>query len=106
MVMLRQAVESSADSLEMSIDLGNGYNPGAFTSTVTTDEAGESHEQKVYNGTTEDLLSIIKDLRARVAALESAAARFRIPLTPTTQHHVRSSPPQKLQKAERSPNTG
>ena len=46
--------------------------PAAFQTTYSTDEEGNQVENQTYIGTTEDLLSIIKDLRARVAALEGA----------------------------------
>ena len=59
---------NGAFSLRMESD-----DPAAFTTTLTTDEEGNEVSNSVYNGTTEDLLSIIKDLRARVTALEAAA---------------------------------
>ena len=59
---------NGAFSLRMETD-----DPDAFTNTITTDKHGNEVVKSVYHGTTEDLLSIIKDLRARIAALESAA---------------------------------
>ena len=59
---------NGAFSLRMDTD-----DPAAFQTTYTTDDEGNQVEQQEYIGTTEDLLSIIKDLRARVAALEAAA---------------------------------
>ena len=59
---------NGAFSLRMQSD-----DPAAFTTTITTDEEGNEVSNSVYQGTTEDLLSIIKDLRARVTALEAAA---------------------------------
>lgn len=53
-------------SLRMQSD-----DPAAFTTTLTTDDEGNEVSNSVYQGTTEDLLSIIKDLRARVTALEA-----------------------------------
>ena len=53
-------------SLRMETD-----DPAAFQTTYTTDEEGNQVEQQEYIGTTEDLLTIIKDLRARLAALEA-----------------------------------
>ena len=47
--------------------------PAAYTTTVTTDEEGNEVSNSVYQGTTEDLLSIIKDLRARITELESGS---------------------------------
>ena len=47
-------------------------NPNKFLSTLTTDTEGNEISDSVYNGKTEDLLAIIKDLRARVTALEAA----------------------------------
>ena len=58
---------NGAFSLRMESD-----DPAAFQTTYATDEEGNQVENQTYVGTTEDLLSIIKDLRARVAALESA----------------------------------
>lgn len=46
--------------------------PAAFITTLTINEKGNEVSNEVYTGTTEDLLSIIKDLRARVTALEGA----------------------------------
>ena len=57
---------NGAFSLRMESD-----DPAAFQTTYTTDEVGNPVENQEYIGTTEDLLSIIKDLRARVAVLES-----------------------------------
>lgn len=59
---------NGAFSLRMQTD-----NPSAFTQTLVIDEEGNELSRNVYNGTTEDLLSIITDLRARVASLEAAA---------------------------------
>ena len=47
--------------------------PAAYQTTFTTDEEGNQVEEQTYLGTTEDLLTIIKDLRARIEALEAAA---------------------------------
>ena len=62
---------NGAFSLRMETD-----DPVAFQTTYTTETDEEGNEVQVENqeyiGTTEDLLSIIKDLRARVAALEAA----------------------------------
>ena len=58
---------NGAFSLRMQTD-----DPTAFQTTYSTDEEGNQVENQTYIGTTEDLLSIIKDLRARVAALEGA----------------------------------
>ena len=55
-------------SLRMQSD-----DPAAFQSAFSIDDEGNQVENQEYIGTTEDLLSIIKDLRARVAALEGAA---------------------------------
>ena len=68
---------NGAFSLRMQAD-----DPAAFTTTLTTDEEGNDVSDSVYNGTTEDLLSIIKDLRARVTTLEAAAGPA--PSTPVT----------------------
>ena len=57
---------NGAFSLRMETD-----DPAAFQTAYTTDDEGNQVEQQEYIGTTEDLLSIIKDLRARVAALEA-----------------------------------
>jgi hypothetical protein len=48
-------------------------NPAAYQTTFSTDEEGNQVEEETYVGTTEDLLTIIKDLRARVEALEAGA---------------------------------
>ena len=56
-----------AFSLRMQTD-----DPAAFQTTYTTDDEGNQVENQEYIGTKEDLLSIIKDLRTRVAALEAA----------------------------------
>ena len=60
-------------SLRMETD-----DPDAFQTTYTTETDEEGNEVQVENqeyiGTTEDLLSIIKDLRARVAALEAGGS--------------------------------
>jgi hypothetical protein len=53
-------------SLRMDTD-----DPSAFQTTYSTDEEGNQVENQEYIGTTEDLLSIIKDLRARVTQLEA-----------------------------------
>lgn len=53
-------------SLRMESD-----NPAAFQTTYSADSEGNQVENQEYIGTTEDLLSIIKDLRARVAQLEA-----------------------------------
>jgi hypothetical protein len=53
-------------SLRMQSD-----DPAAFTTTYSTDDEGNEVSNSVYQGTTEDLLSVIKDLRARVTALEA-----------------------------------
>ena len=45
--------------------------PAAFQTTYSTDEEGNQVENQTYIGTTEDLLSIIRDLRSRVDALEA-----------------------------------
>ena len=45
--------------------------PAAYQTVYTADEDGEQVEEQTYIGTTEDLLDIISDLRARVAALEA-----------------------------------
>ena len=58
---------NGAFSLRMDTD-----DPAAFQTTYSTDDEGNQVESQEYIGTTEDLLSIIKDLRARVAALEAA----------------------------------
>ena len=58
---------NGAFSLRMESD-----DPAAYQTTYTTDEEGNQVANQEYIGTTEDLLSIIKDLRARVAALEGA----------------------------------
>ena len=58
---------NGAFSLRMQSD-----DPAAYTTTLTTDEEGNEVSNSVYQGTTEDLLAIIKDLRARVTALENA----------------------------------
>ena len=58
---------NGAFSLRMDTD-----DPTAFQTTYSTDDEGNQVESQEYIGTTEDLLSIIKDLRARVAALEAA----------------------------------
>ncbi len=58
---------NGAFSLRMQSD-----DPAAYTTTLTTDEEGNEVSNSVYQGTTEDLLSIIKDLRTRIAALEGA----------------------------------
>ena len=50
-----------AFSLRMQTD-----DPAAFQTTFSTDEEGNQVEKQEYIGTKEDLLSIIKDLRARV----------------------------------------
>lgn len=60
---------SGTFSLRMQSD-----DPSAFQTTYSTDAEGNQVEEQTYTGTTEDLLTIIKDLRARVAALEAAAA--------------------------------
>ena len=57
---------NGAFSLRMQTD-----DPAAFQTTYATDEEGNQVENQTYVGTTEDLLSIIKDLRTRVAALEA-----------------------------------
>ena len=57
---------NGAFSLRMETD-----DPAAYQTTYSTDEEGNQVEKQTYIGTTEDLLSIIKDLRARVAALEA-----------------------------------
>ena len=57
---------NGAFSLRMQTD-----DPTAFQTTYSTDEEGNQVEKQTYIGTTEDLLSIIKDLRARVDALEA-----------------------------------
>ena len=57
---------NGAFSLRMETD-----DPAAFQTTYSTDEEGNQVENQTYVGTTEDLLSIIKDLRTRVAALEA-----------------------------------
>ena len=44
--------------------------PDAYQTTYTTDEDGEQVAEQTYIGATEDLLDIIIDLRARLAALE------------------------------------
>ena len=54
-------------SLRMQTD-----DPAAFQTTYAIDDEGNQVESQTYTGTTEDLLSIIKDLRARVTALENA----------------------------------
>ena len=59
---------NGAFSLRMETD-----DPAAFQTTYTTDEEGNQVEQQEYTGTTEDLLAIIKDLRARLAALEAGS---------------------------------
>lgn len=59
---------NGAFSLRMESD-----NPAAFQTSYSTDEEGNQIENQTYVGTTEDLLTIIKDLRARVEALEAAA---------------------------------
>ena len=59
--------EATSFSLGMETD-----DPTAFTTTYTLDEEGNQVQEQIYNGPTEDLLSIIKDLRARVTALENA----------------------------------
>ena len=46
-------------------------NPAAYQSVFSTDEEGNQVEEQEYIGTTEDLLTIIEDLRARVATLEA-----------------------------------
>jgi hypothetical protein len=58
---------NGAFSLRMQSD-----EPTAFQTTYSTDEEGNQVENQEYIGTTEDLLTIIKDLRDRVAALEGA----------------------------------
>ena len=58
---------NGAFSLRMESD-----DPAAYQTTYTTDGEGNQVENQEYIGTTEDLLSIIKDLRDRVAALEAA----------------------------------
>ena len=45
--------------------------PAAYQTVYSTNENGEQVEEQQYTGTTEDLLSIIKDLRDRIAALEA-----------------------------------
>ena len=45
--------------------------PTAFTTTYAVDDEGNQIEQQDYVGTTEDLLDIIRDLRARLAAIEA-----------------------------------
>ena len=45
--------------------------PAAYQTSYSTDEDGNQVAEEVYNGTTEDLLAIIKDLRTRLAAVES-----------------------------------
>ena len=45
--------------------------PAAYQASYSTDEDGQQVEAQTYVGTTEDLLDIITDLRARVAALEA-----------------------------------
>ena len=57
---------NGAFSLRMDTD-----DPAAYQTSYSTDEDGEQVEEQTYIGTTEDLLSIIKDLRARVVELES-----------------------------------
>ena len=57
---------NGAFSLRMESD-----DPAAFQTTYSTDEEGNQVENQTYIGTTEDLLSIIKDLRARIEQLES-----------------------------------
>ena len=57
---------NGAFSLRMQTD-----DPTAFQTTYSTDEEGNQVENQTYIGTTEDLLSIIKDLRARIEQLES-----------------------------------
>ena len=57
---------NGAFSLRMQTD-----DPAAFQTTYTTDEEGNQVANETYIGTTEDLLSIIKDLRARIDELES-----------------------------------
>ena len=47
--------------------------PTAFQTTYSTDEEGNQVENTSYIGESESLLAIIKDLRARVEALEAAA---------------------------------
>lgn len=58
---------NGAFSLRMETD-----NPAAFQTTYSIDDDGNQVENQIYTGTTEDLLSIIKDLRARLDALEGA----------------------------------
>jgi len=57
---------NGAFSLRMETD-----NPAAFQTTYSIDEEGNQVENQTYTGTTEDLLGIIKDLRARIEELES-----------------------------------
>jgi hypothetical protein len=45
--------------------------PSAYQTSYSTDEDGEQVEEQTYIGTTENLLDIISDLRARIAELES-----------------------------------
>ena len=47
--------------------------PTAFQTTYSTDEYGSEEQNTTYIGESESLLAIIKDLRARVEALEAAA---------------------------------
>ena len=56
-----------AISLRMETD-----NPGAFQTVYSTNSQGEIVTRQKYIGPKEDLLSIIKDLRARVEQLEAA----------------------------------
>ena len=57
---------NGAFSLRMQSD-----DPTAFQTTYSTDDEGNQVENQEYIGTTEDLLSIIKDLRSRITELES-----------------------------------
>ena len=60
------------DNLNRAALAMDADDPTAYQTTYSTDEEGNQIEEETYVGTHEDLLSIIKDLRARVAALEAA----------------------------------
>ena len=57
---------NGAFSLRMDTD-----DPAAFQTTYTTDDEGNQVENQEYIGTSESLLDIIRDLRNRIAAIES-----------------------------------
>ena len=71
---VRRAVNADTTtriSSETALEL-QGDDPTAYQTTYAVDEDGNQVEQQEYIGETETLLEIIRDLRARVEALEGA----------------------------------